>query len=426
MGTVTPYGVGVDTYWQNIIRGTTAARPIAGFDVTRLPTRFGAQVPLVEAELDRLLENPKSAKTMSRASKFAVIAASDAVRDAGIDTARLDPFRMGTSLGVGGVGLWDLDYTNKLFDVVGRSVRDAGESPDHGVVWKDFLDGIHPLTPLRGLPNMAAAHIAINHNARGHCQTTCTACTASAQAIGEAYRKIESGVADIMIAGGSDSMINPHGIVAFSMLGVMTQNNDEYQTASRPFDKRRDGFMLGEGAAIFILEELEHSRSRGARSHGELIGYANTSDAFRLTDEPPEAWGTIEAMRLALTDAGLEAGDIDYINAHGTATPMNDRTETRAIRHVFETHADAIPVSSTKSMIGHLVAAAGAVEFAASVEALKHQVIPPTINYECPDSECDLDYVPNTAREQRIKVVLSNSFGFGGQNACLIVRSPDQ
>ncbi len=217
-------------------------------------------------------------------------------------------------------------------------------------------------------------------------------------------------------------MINPNGLVAFSMVGVMSKNNREYQTAARPFDRRRDGFMLGEGAAIFILEELEHCKQRGAEPYGEIVGYASTCDAFRLTDEPVEAWGSIEAMKLALADAGLAPDRVDYINAHGTGTPMNDRTETHAIKKVFKEKAYALPISSTKSMIGHLVAAAGAVEFAACILAMRHQIIPPTINYQEPDPECDLDYVPNHARDARLESILSNSFGFGGQNACLILK----
>jgi 3-oxoacyl-[acyl-carrier-protein] synthase II len=217
-------------------------------------------------------------------------------------------------------------------------------------------------------------------------------------------------------------MINPNGVVAFSTLGVMTKNNREYKTAARPFDRRRDGFMLGEGAAVFILEELEHCRRRGAVPLAEIVGYASTCDAYRLTDEPPDASGSIKAMQLALASAGKDPGSVDYVNAHGTGTKMNDRTETFALKSVFGEHARTLMVSSTKSMIGHLVAAAGAVELAACLLALKHQCVPPTINYAEPDPECDLDYVPNHAREACVNVVLSNSFGFGGQNACLVVQ----
>ena len=360
---------------------------------------------------------------MCRSSKFAVIAAKEAMDDACLDTTRGNPYRIGTSLGVGGLGLWDLDHANDTVEIVVDSI-DGGNAVklDHSRVWRNTLARVHPLTPLKALPNMAAAHIAINYNVRGSCQTLATACTTSTQAIGEAYRQIKFGIADVMIAGGSDSMINPHGLIAFSGLGVLTKNNEEYQTAARPFDKRRDGFMLGEGAAVFVLEELKHCQERGATPYGKIIGYASTCDAFRLTDEPPEAWGSIEAMKIALRDARSSPDSVDYINAHGTGTVMNDKTETFAIKTVFKDKAHSLPISSTKSMIGHLVAAAGAVEFAASILALDSQIVPPTINYQEPDGDCDLDYVPNHAREACLNVILSNSFGFGGQNACLIAR----
>ena len=422
-GVVTPFGVGVKRFWENISRGNTAASLITSFDVSKLPTKFAAQVPLCDCDLDLLIENQKSLKTMCRSTKFAVIAAKEAVDDACLDTGRINPYRIGTSLGSGGLGLWDLEHSNHVLEIVRDSIESTNRMElDHSRVWRNMLERVHPLTPLRAVPNMAAAHIAINYNARGNCQTIATACTSSAQAIGEAYRQIKFGIADVMIAGGGDSMVNPNGLVAFSALGVMSKNNQEYQTAARPFDKRRDGFMLGEGAAIFVLEELAHCKRRGAEPYAEIIGYASTCDAFRLTDEPPEAWGSIEAMKMALADARLSPDKLDYINAHGTGTPMNDKTETLAIKTVFKERAYSLPISSTKSMIGHLVAAAGAVEFAACILAMNKQLIPPTVNYKEPDRECDLDYVPNHAREARLNVILSNSFGFGGQNACLIVR----
>jgi 3-oxoacyl-[acyl-carrier-protein] synthase II len=360
---------------------------------------------------------------MSRAAKFAVIAADEAVKDSGLDGRKMDPYRVGVSIGTGGVGFWDVEHSNRMFQLIVESLDGGnGLNLDSSKVWQNTLEKTNPLTPLKALPNMLAAHIAINTNARGNCQTIATACTSSAQAIGEAYRQIKAGVADVMISGGADSMIHPYGIVGFSALGVMSKNNDEFRTAARPFDRRRDGFMLGEGAAILVLEELERCKQRGAAAYGEVIGYASSCDAFRLTDEPPEAWGCIAAMKMALADAKLNPGSVDYVNAHGTGTVMNDKTETFAIKNVFQGRERSLPVSSTKSMIGHLVAAAGAVEFAACVLAMIDQTLPPTINYESPDDACDLDYVPNHARRARLNVVLSNSFGFGGQNACLILR----
>jgi 3-oxoacyl-[acyl-carrier-protein] synthase II len=330
---------------------------------------------------------------------------------------------VGTSIGSGGLGLLDLDYANLQLQLFTDSiVSDGPPRIDFARAWKNILQRVHPLTPLRGLSNIPTAHIAINYNARGVCQTITTACTSSAQAIGEACRQIRCDVADVMIAGGADSMVNPGGLVAFSSLGVMSKNNAGYATACRPFDKRRDGFMIGEGAAVFVLEELEHCRRRGGVPVAEIAGYASTCDAFRLTDEPEEAWSSIRAMQMALADGGIPAEDVDYVNAHGTGTRMNDKTETFAIKSALGSCARGIPVSSTKSMIGHCVAAAGAVEFAACLLALQHRAIPPTINYNVPDEDCDLDYVPNESRDADLDVVLSNSFGFGGQNACLVAK----
>jgi 3-oxoacyl-[acyl-carrier-protein] synthase II len=422
-GVVSPFGVGARLYWESISAGRTASRLISTFDVSGMPTRFAASLPMSNEDLEQFIENKKSLKTLSRAGMFAVIAAQEAATEAGLDPHRLNPYRVGTSIGAGGVGLWDVDSSVQLLDIAAESFgTSAAGARDYGKAWRNTFEKVHPLQPLKGLSNIPTAHIAINHNARGNCQTITTACTSSAQAIGEAYRQIKYDIADVMIAGGSDSLINPNGLLCFSLLGVMSKNNDEYATAARPFDARRDGFMVGEGSAVFILEELEHCRRRKAEPYAELIGYASTSDAYRLTDEPPEAWGSIEAMRSALASARVNASEVDYINAHGTGTRMNDSAETFAIRTVFGEHATGLAVSSTKSMIGHLVAAAGAVEFAACLMAMKHRVIPPTINYEVSDPACDLDYVPNTARDAAVNVILSNSFGFGGQNACLVMK----
>lgn len=423
MGAVSPFGVGIDKFKENLFAGKSAAQMITAFDVLELPTRFAASVPLQEKELDSIVENQKSLKTMSRAIKFAVIAAQEAVNASGLQPNKIDPYRFGISIGTGGLGLWDLDYSKQLSRIIYDSIDDKSGEFSFGKVWKNVLERVHPLTPLKALPNMAAANIAINYNARGHCQTITTACTSGTQAVGEAYRLIKYGITDAMITGASDSMVNPNGLVAFSTLGVMSRNNNEYSNAIRPFDKRRDGFMIGEGGAMFVLEGLDHCLERGAEPLAEVIGYASVNDAFRLTDEPPEAWGSIKAMKLALEDASTNPEQVDYINAHGTGTVMNDKTETLAIKSVFDKFAHEIPISSTKSMIGHLVAAAGAVELTACVLSLSHQEIPPTINYEEYDPECDLDYVPNISREKKLEVVLSNSFGFGGQNACLVIRN---
>lgn len=425
IGAVTPFGPGAKCFWDNISRGMSAARLIQSFDVSDFPTRFAAQVPLDTAQLDDLVENQKSLKTMNRSAKMAVIAANEAVRDSKIDDCKINPYRFGTSLGAGGLGTWDTEHANQIIRLAVSGTDQSGGNPGYSGIWKNMLNDMHPLTPIKSLSNIATAHIAINHNARGNCQTLTTACTSGAQALGEAFRQIRFDLADIMIAGGSDSMVNPNGLVAFSMLGILSRRNHEFQTAIRPFDKTRDGFMIGEGAAIFVLEEYEHCKARGAKPYAEIIGYASTCDAFRITDEPPQAWGTVEAMKMALADARIDFTEIDYINAHGTGTVMNDKTETLAIKKVFKEYAYSLPVSSTKSMIGHLVASAGAVEFAACVYAIKNASIPPTINYHEPDPQCDLDYVSNNSRKKELRVVMTNSFGFGGQNASLILREMD-
>jgi 3-oxoacyl-[acyl-carrier-protein] synthase II len=275
---------------------------------------------------------------------------------------------------------------------------------------------------LRGLPNLAAAHVAIQQQARGPNNTLATACTAGTQALGEGLRLIQRGEADVVLAGGADAMINPVGVLGFSLLGTLSRRNDAPSRASRPFDRERDGFVIGEGGAVLVLERESFARARGAILLAELAGYAATCDAFRITDERPDAVGAAAAMRRCLEDASASIGDVGYVNAHGTGTVMNDRTETLAIRAVFGGRADFVPVSSTKSMTGHLLAGAGAVEAVAAILALREGFLPPTINYERPDPECDLDYVPGKARTAAIGAALSNSFGFGGQNACLLVR----
>lgn len=422
-GVVSPYGIGKEIYWSNISEGKSAAQLIRSFDTSDLPTRFFAEIPLSEDQLESYIEDKKSTKTMSRVAKLALIAADEAVFEAGLDFDKIDPYKIGTSIGSGGLGYWDLDHSEKFLNIISNTSKEMcnGQVP-YKEIWKNIIKNIHPLTPLKALPNIGTAHIAIKYGARGNCQTITTACTSSTQAIGEAYRQIKHGYADVMITGGSDSMTNPNGIVSFSMLGVLSKNNDEYKTAIRPFDKQRDGFMIGEGAAIFILEEYEHCKKRGGQPSAELIGYASTNDSYRLTDEPPEAWGSIRAIENTLNDAGKDIMKVDYINAHGTGTKLNDKNETFAIKSVFGKDAYGIPISSTKSMIGHLVAAAGCIEFAACLLAMKHQVIPPTINYKVPDKDCDLNYVPNSSRDAKLNTILTNSFGFGGQNACLLIN----
>jgi 3-oxoacyl-[acyl-carrier-protein] synthase II len=285
-----------------------------------------------------------------------------------------------------------------------------------------FAERTNPIATLRGLPNLAAAHVAIQHEARGPNATITTACCAGTQAIGEGLRLIQRGDADVVLAGGTDAAVNPVAVLGFSLLGTLSRCNDDPVRASRPFDRGRDGFVIGEGAGFVVLEREAFAKARNAPVLAELAGYAVTCDAYRITDERPDAAGAADAIGLSLRDAGTEPRDIGYINAHGTGTRMNDITETRAIRQSLGAHADGVPVSSTKSMIGHLLAAAGAVELAAALIAISDGFLPPTINLEDPDDECDLDYVPNVARAASPAAAMSTSFGFGGQNACLVIR----
>lgn len=425
LGIVSPFGIGKDLFWEKVTAGKSGVKLITHFNAEFLPTRFAALLEMTESDLSQYVANKRTLKTLSRAGKMAIIAAQEAVADAGLNVSTLDPYRTGTSVGAGGVGLWDLEHSNQLLHILGKTLAPSSEiGVDISQAWKSVLTDVHPLSSLKALPNIPTSHIAIHCNARGPCLTVTTACTSSAQAIGEAYRQIALGQAEVMITGGSDAMINPYGMIAFSMLGVMSTNNDHWQSAVRPFDKTRDGFMVGEGASMLVLEEAEHCRKRGGTALAEIRGYASTCDAYRLTDEPPSAWGSIQAMKTALETAAISPDSVDYINAHGTGTQMNDRTETHAIKAVLGHHASKIQVSSTKSMTGHLVAAAGAIECSSCILSLWHQVITPTINYSMPDNDCDLDCVPNNSRDAKVNVVLSNSFGFGGQNACLVLSQP--
>jgi 3-oxoacyl-[acyl-carrier-protein] synthase II len=368
------------------------------------------------------VEPPKMAKLMSRSALFAVAAAAMARQAAGLGAEDADPERTGVVLGAAGMGPTD----NDLLATQARAMLESAESANGD--WnvpafaRVFCRRTNPLATLRGLPNLAAAHVAIQQDARGPNSTITTACTAGTQAIGEGLRLIQRGDADVVFAGGADATINPVTVLGFSLLGTLSRRNHEPNAASRPFDLERDGFVIGEGAGVVVLERESLARSRGAPILAELAGYGVTCDAYRITDERPDAAGAARAIRLCLRDADAESGDIDYINAHGTGTRMNDLTETRAIKEAVGVKAGEIAVSSTKSMTGHLLAAAGAVEVAAVVAAMCGGFLPPTINLDTPDPECDLDYVPGTARPARVDAALTNSFGFGGQNACLLIR----
>jgi len=422
IGVVTPIGVGRAEYTEALRAGRSGCGTITAFDCGGFDTRIAAEVDDRLFDASAYVEPRKMVKHMSRAARFAVAAAAMARSDSALASGDVDPYRIGVSLGAGGMGIVDLDQltAQATAAIISMRGRDS-ETLDIPEFARVFRERTNPILPLRGLPNLAAAHVAIQQDARGPNNTITTACSAGTQAIGEGMRAIQRGDADVVFAGGADAMINPVGVLGFSMLGTLSRRNDEPERASRPFDAERDGFVIGEGAAILVLERESFARARGARVLAELAGYGCTCDAYRITDERPDAEAAVRAMQRCLEDAGLTPGDVGYINAHGTGTQMNDATETRAVRALFG--RDRVPpMSSTKSMIGHLLAAAGAAELAATVLALDAGFLPPTINYVSPDPACDLDCVPNTARSARLDAALSNSFGFGGQNACLAIR----
>jgi 3-oxoacyl-[acyl-carrier-protein] synthase II len=329
--------------------------------------------------------------------------------------SKLDPLRLGVYLG-SGEGHQDF-YA--FSDMIVAAMD--GDKFDVTKFTKAGLERLDPVLEMEQEPNMPAGHIAALFNAQGPNANCLTACAASSQAVGEAVEMIRRGDVDVMISGGTHSMIHPFGVTGFNLLTALSTRNAEPTRASRPFDKDRDGFVLGEGASMLIVEELEHAKRRGAKIYGEIVGYGSTADAYRVTDSHPEGRGAIACMRLALQDAKINPEQVGYINAHGTSTDVNDRVETLAIKTVFGEHAKNIPVSSTKSMMGHLIAAAGATELIISLLTLRDGMLPPTINYETPDPECDLDYIPNKAREKPVDYALTNSFGFGGQNIALVV-----
>ncbi len=422
IGIVSPYGIGRDLFWAKLQAGESAAKWIESFDATGMPTRFWANTPETDAELTGFLEKKKSAKLLTRCGKMSLIAAAEAVAQAGIDLSSVSPYRVGLSVGACGIGLADPDVAPISYDLTGWLAGKIESSGSEGAFWASLIDNTHPLMPVKAIPNLISAHLSIAHNIQGNCQTLTTACTSSSQAIGEAFHKIKFGQCDAMMAGGSDSVTNPSSMLSFSLLGVLSKNNAEFQTASRPFDRDRDGFLLSEGATFFIMESYDHCLKRGGTPLAEISGFGCTSDAFRVTDEPDDGHGSIAAMQIAIAEAQLNPENISYINAHGTSTRMNDVIETYAIKQVFGANAYKIPVSSNKSMIGHLVAGAGAIELAASVLSLQNNIVPPTINLNNPDAACDLDYVPHHARDVRLTNILSNSFGFGGQNSCLVIK----
>jgi 3-oxoacyl-[acyl-carrier-protein] synthase II len=414
MGCVTPLGNDIDTLWQRLQRSESGVGYTTLFDAQNFPTRISAEVR--DWDLSAVGENPEDWKHHGRHTRFAVGAGIQAVRDSGIlDDKQLEPPRFGVYLG-SGEGQQNFERFTKMM-----LCAMEGETLDVGRFTKKGLEILDPREELAQEPNMPAAHLAGLFNAQGPNVNCLTACAASSQAIGEAVEMIRHNDADVMLSGGAHSMIHPFGVTGFNLLTALSTRNDEPTRASRPFDRERDGFVLGEGGAMLVLEELEHAKRRGAKIYGEVIGYGSTADAFRITDTHPEGRGATTCLNMALADAQIAPEQVDYINAHGTSTDVNDRVETLAIKKVFGDRAAKLPVSSTKSMMGHLIAAAGATEAIICLLAIRDRVLPPTTNYENPDPDCDLDYVPNEARQAKCDIAASNSFGFGGQNITLIV-----
>ena len=414
LGIITPVGHDVESSWRSMCEGRGGVGPMTLFDASTFATRIAAEVGGF-----RLSDHRADAEDWvdhSRTTQFALAAATQAMAHAGLDDAPVDRARFGIYLG-SGEGQHDFE---RFAGLVHGSSREG--HVDTSRFTSDGVRSLHRVREADQEPGGPAGYLAALFGARGPNVTCQTACAASAQAIGEAAELIRRGDADVMLAGGSHSMIHPLGLTGFILLTAMSTRNDDPSRASRPFDRDRDGFVLGEGGGVLVLEELEHARRRGAVIHGEVIGQCSTADAFRLTDSHDQGRGAIAAIRGALDDAGIGPSDVGYINAHGTSTPSNDSIETLAIKRVFGGDAYRVPISSTKSMTGHLVSAGGAVEAIACLMAIRDGVLPPTINLENPGPDCDLDYVPNEARERPVDVALSNSFGFGGQNTALVLR----
>ena len=416
VGVITPIGIGVENYWKAALAGASGSRLITHFDPAGLSSRMAAVVR-EEEELQRVRSRLGVDAEESRVAFFALAAASMAAEGCAWGSYyRSD--RLGIFVGTSG-GRVDLQ---RMAEIAYRSRAENGREISVPAYIKEYCKNLNGNFVLRLFPQYVTALVAGRFGITGSSSTIQTACTSSAQAVGEALRAIQRGSVDAALSGGSECIVSPIELQLFCLLGALSRRNGEPERASRPFDAERDGFVLGEGAGVLVLERLDHALERKAPILAELAGYGTSCDAYRVTDEAPDGRGAILAMRRALEDACLPPEEIDYVNAHGTSTPMNDRVETLAIKAVFGTHAHKLAVSSTKSMIGHTISAAGAIELTTCVLALRDQMIPPTINYEYPDPECDLDYVPNHSRPGRLEAVLSNSFGFGGHNDCLVVK----
>ena len=404
MGLVTPVGIGTEETWQALLAGRSGVAPITLFDASAFATKIAGEVKGFEPT--KWMKGTE-ARSTDRFIHFAIAAADMAMKESGLEVTPELEERIGVFVGAGLGGIATIERTHSAL---------LQKGPRHGIS-PFFVPAI--------IVNLAPGQISLRYRAKGPCFSHVSACSTGAHSIGEAMRTIERGDADVMIAGGAEATVSPIGVGGFNAMRALSTRNDEPTRASRPFDAERDGFVIAEGAGIVILEELEFARRRGARIVAEMAGFAANADAHHITAPSPEGEGAQRCMRLCLKDAGLAPAEVGYINAHGTSTKLNDATETLAVKKVFGDHAAKVAISSTKSMTGHLLGAAGGVETAIAALAVSRGVLPPTINYENPDPECDLDYVPNQAREVRIDAAISNSFGFGGTNACLAVKRFD-
>jgi 3-oxoacyl-[acyl-carrier-protein] synthase II len=403
-GLITPIGNDIDTFWSNLIAGKSGVGPITQFDASDYPVRIAAEVK--DFDPTKYISRRES-RRMDRFTQFAVSAAKMAIEHAKLDMEKVDAERVGVYIGSGIGGLSTLEAQHKV--LLERGPR-----------------RVSPFFIPMMIANMASGQVSIHVGAKGPNSSSITACATGTHSIGDAFRILQYGDADVMLAGGAEATILPLAFAGFSTMGALSSRNEEPEKASRPFDRDRDGFVMGEGAGVLVLETLEHALQRGATIYAEVSGYGMTADAYHLTSPDPTGTGPARSMVNAIRDAGLEPTDVDYINAHGTSTPLNEKYETIAIKKAFGDHAYQLAISSNKSMIGHLLGAAGGVEAIATALTLKNQIIPPTINYENPDPDCDLDYVPNEARQARVRAAISNSLGFGGHNATILLRAYEE
>ncbi|MDD5556277.1 MAG: beta-ketoacyl-ACP synthase II [bacterium] len=403
IGAIAPNGGTAAEMWDALVHGRSGVARVTAFDPSPFPSQMGGEVKGFDPSA---WIAPKEAKRMDRFVQFAVAVSKMAVEDSGLDLGREDLERIGVIVGSGIGGISTIEE-------------------QHGLMIEKGPGRISPFFIPMLIVNMAPGMVAMQLKLKGPNCCVVSACASGAHSIGEAFLHIRNDDADVIVAGGTEAAVTPLGYAGFCALKALSTRNDAPERASRPFEKDRDGFIMAEGAGVVILEELEHARRRGARIYAELTGYGSTADAFHMTAPAPDGEGAAACMRMAIAKARVNPGEVDYINAHGTSTELNDKFETVAIRQVFGEHAPRVPVSSNKSMFGHLLGAAGGVELISTVLTITHGIIPPTINYETPDPECDLDYVPNAARERAVDVAMSNSFGFGGHNCSLVVRRFD-